>query len=103
MLTKYCFFPNYDKPTLERDEFLTIISNFSTIYPELSHQYIIFFTTFFFFIDSHFKIEIDFKHRKNILTIIFDMLFESTLFINDNKNEIVSIINKRKYLINTLN
>ena len=43
------------------------------------------------------------EEQTNILTIIFDMLFESTLFINDNKNEIVSIINKRKYLINTLN
>lgn len=85
MLTNYCLFPNYEKPTLERDEVLIIISNFSTTIPELTAFYINFFIKFFFFIDSHFKIEIDFKHRKNVIIIIFEMLYDLTLLINENK------------------
>ncbi len=60
-----------------------IISNFSTNIPELIPHYITFFIKFFFFIESHFKIEIDFKHRKNIIIAIFEMLYELTLILND--------------------
>ena len=62
-----------------------IISNFSTNIPELIPYYITFFIKFFFFIESHFKIEIDFKHRKNVIIVIFEMFYELTLILNENK------------------
>ena len=62
-----------------------IISNFSTNIPELIPHYITFFIKFFFFIESHFKIEIDFKHRKNVIIVIFEMFYELTMILNENK------------------
>ena len=60
-----------------------IISNFSSNIPELIPYYITFFIKFFFFIESHFKIEIDFKHRKNVIIVIFEMLYELTMILNE--------------------
>jgi hypothetical protein len=72
---------------LERDEVLIIVSNFSTTLSDLMPHYITFFVKFFFFIESHFKIEIDFKHRKNIMIVIFEMFFELITIINNFKSE----------------
>lgn len=88
MFTKYCLFSNYDKVTPEKGEVLTIISNFSSTIPELTPYYISFFIKFFFFIESYFKIEIDFKHRKSIIIIIFDMFYDLMIIINDNEIEV---------------
>jgi hypothetical protein len=87
LFTKYSFFRNYEKTILEKDEFMIIISNFSTVIPDLIPHYIIFFMKFFFSIESHFKIEIDFKNRKSLIILIFEMFYNLIFILDENKQD----------------
>lgn len=75
-LNKFSHFHSKEKGTLDRDEFFNIINNFSTNFKNLRPNYVMFFIKFFIFVEYHFKLELEFLHRKKLYINIFEMFYE---------------------------